>query len=458
MEVGYNEPLSPAGRMYLRREFDASIDSFVQFQNPVDMFAVKVALASLPKTCPRLRSVVIEKRGRPHWKELPSLNVIDHIIIVPEEEEEEDGNTQAYINKYLVSLPSMAAVSRNSPLWEVHILPKRHRALVLRLHHCLGDCVSLLALFLSCCDAPVEDVPISDVRSKKKTNFVAQLVKGGASVWQTLKGVLYTLPYAVAFLRHPYVKREELYLTVRGGLETAPRKMASVTLRLDDLKAVKNKLDATINDVFVGLVSYGISNYLTIVGSEGMENPTVSGMVAVNIRGQGSKEILRSIQKKEKIAWGNKCGLFLLPIRLENKDDPLKFVRTAKGIIDKRKMSFEAIYTWKVCNLIPKLFGIENMAPLTYKFRQNSSMLLSNVVGPSGPIKLGTNLITNIGVTLSCLPGAIDVHLISYNGKAFLQFLVAEDVIPEPELLCLYVEEALTEMIANILNVDDVAC
>ncbi|XP_078439576.1 wax ester synthase/diacylglycerol acyltransferase 5-like [Wolffia australiana] len=456
MEVGYDEPLSPQGGMYLRRELDASIDSFVQFQNPIDMFAVKVALATLAKTCPRLRSVVIEKRGRPHWKELPSLNIIDHIIIVPEKEEEEERDTQAYINKYLVSLPSMKAFCRNSPLWEVHILPKRHRALVLRLHHCLGDCVSLLALFLSCCDAPVEDVPVSEARSKRRKHFVAQLVKRGASLWQTLKRVLSTLPYAKAFLWHPHRKREKLYLTVQGDLESAPRKMASVSLRLDDLKTVKNKLDATINDIFVGLVSYGISKYVgQKLVNAGTENPTISVMVVVNIRGQGSKEILRCIREKEKIPWGNKCGLFLLPVRLENTDDPLKFVRTAKCMIDKRKMSFEAIYTGNVGNLITKLIGTENMASLGYKFRQNSSMLLSNIVGPSGPIKLATNLITNIGVTVSCLPGAIDVHLISYNGKAFLQFLVAEDVIPEPELLCLYVEEALTEMIANILNVAD---
>ncbi|XP_078438027.1 wax ester synthase/diacylglycerol acyltransferase 4-like isoform X2 [Wolffia australiana] len=241
---------------------------------------------------------------------------------------------------------------------------------------------------------------------------------------ETLKGVLYTLPYAIAVLRHPHRKREELFLTVGGELKSAPRKMASLTLRLDDLKAVKNKLEATINDVFVGLVSCGISKY---VGQQlvdgGTENPTICATMVVNIRGHGSKEVLRSIREKGKIPWGNKFGFFLLPIRLENTDDPLKF----------------------------------NVASLVYKFSQNSSMLLSNIVGPSGPIKLDTNLITNIGVTLSCLPGAIDVHLISYNGKAFLQFLVAEDVIPEPELLCRYVEEALTEMIADILNVDDVA-
>ncbi|XP_078438028.1 wax ester synthase/diacylglycerol acyltransferase 11-like isoform X3 [Wolffia australiana] len=225
---------------------------------------------------------------------------------------------------------------------------------------------------------------------------------------ETLKGVLYTLPYAIAVLRHPHRKREELFLTVGGELKSAPRKMASLTLRLDDLKAVKNKLEATINDVFVGLVSCGISKY---VGQQlvdgGTENPTICATMVVNIRGHGSKEVLRSIREKGKIPWGNKFGFFLLPIRLENTDDPLKFVRTAKCMIDKRKMSFEAIYTQRVGNVLAKIIGREeiNVASLVYKFSQNSSMLLSNIVGPSGPIKLDTNLITNIGVTLSCLPG-----------------------------------------------------
>ena len=36
--------------------------------------------------------------------------------------------------------------------------------------------------------------------------------------------------------------------------------------------------------------------------------------------------------------------------------------------------------------------------------------------------------------------------MISYNGKAFLQILVAEEIIPEPEVLSKCVEEALREM------------
>ncbi|XP_078438382.1 wax ester synthase/diacylglycerol acyltransferase 11-like [Wolffia australiana] len=448
----YMEPVSPAGQLFLQPEMELSIDSFVQFQNAIDILAVKEALKSVVKTCPRLRSVVTKTQGRQHWKELPELNIDNHVIIVFEQEEEED-NRQAYINNYLTSLPSMAALSRNSPFWEVHILPERYRSLVLRLHHALGDCVSLLAIVLSCCDAPLENKPISAYRiHKERPSFAAPLVKVAASVWQTLKRIGNTIPLAIELSTFSFRGKENMRLIVQGELETTRRKLASVALSLDGMKAVKNKLNATLNDVFVGIVSYGISRYLGSNLSKASKNGTIRAVVAVNIRGQGSKEILRSIREGKSIAWGNKIGYFTLPIPLENKDDPLSYVRKAKSALDKKKLSFGAQYSYNVNALITNLFGIETMASIDYKFRHNTSILFSNVVGPSCPTKLGGNPITHIGVTLSRLSAAMDIHMISYNGKAFIQFLVAEDIIPEPELLCMYVQEALIMM-----NADDSA-
>ena len=39
-----------------------------------------------------------------------------------------------------------------------------------------------------------------------------------------------------------------------------------------------------------------------------------------------------------------------------------------------------------------------------YKMRHNTSLVVSNMVGPSQPITFEKNLITKIGVTLSGLP------------------------------------------------------
>lgn len=41
---------------------------------------------------------------------------------------------------------------------------------------------------------------------------------------------------------------------------------------------------------------------------------------------------------------------------------------------------------------------------------------------------------------------AITMHMVSYAGKADMQILVAKDIIPYPEKLAKYFEDALLEM------------
>ena len=56
----YGEPVSPQSRVFLRQEMDFSIDSFVCFENPIDVITLKAALSSsLIRNCPKLRSIVV---------------------------------------------------------------------------------------------------------------------------------------------------------------------------------------------------------------------------------------------------------------------------------------------------------------------------------------------------------------------------------------------------------------
>ncbi|XP_078447441.1 wax ester synthase/diacylglycerol acyltransferase 2-like [Wolffia australiana] len=466
----YNEPVSPTGRIYLRQEMELSIDCFVKFQNPIDVFAVKQALKFLAQTCPRLRSVVAEKHGRPRWRELPQINIDNLVIIVPEQDQFyvkqqsviqtdllEKENNNVYINKYIEALPPMAGLSRSLPLWEVHVLPRRQRCLVLRFHHALGDCVSLLALVLSCCDPHVEELAVSEDKPKRESPcFRVPLGKVARSTWRALKSVRYTLPFVIDLSARPFFGKANEMLVVQQAMEITPRKLASIVLSLDDFKTVKDKLNATVNDVFVGIVSHGILKYMrSMLSNEASEDTTVTGLVAVNIRGEGSKDILKSLREGKKIDWGNRVGYFTLPIQLKSMDNPLNYVRKAKGTLTKKKISYEAQFSYKISDLITNLFGTKTMALLDNRLRHKTNIFFSNIVGPSRPTRLAKNLITDIGVTLSSLSAAINVHLISYDGKAFLQFLVAEAIIPDPELLCVHVREALAEMVARALNAED---
>ena len=57
--------------------------------------------------------------------------------------------------------------------------------------------------------------------------------------------------------------------------------------------------------------------------------------------------------------WGNKFGLFLLPIHCHTKsgENPLENVKKAKKMLDRKKQSLEAHFSYKTGKLAMSLFG-----------------------------------------------------------------------------------------------------
>ncbi|XP_078429448.1 wax ester synthase/diacylglycerol acyltransferase 3-like [Wolffia australiana] len=449
----YSKPVSPLARIFLRQpKLDLVINSFITFQNPVDVAAVKAAMTTSLRNCPLLRSIPVTKRcGRLRWNELPNINVNDHIIILPEEQEhrlEDYQDDESYVNSYVAGIATWPEMRRDKPLWEVHVLPRRRRSLVLRVHHSLGDCVSLLALFLASCDS-ADDVDIVDsCRVVKKQGAKHALVKPSLGLCMRIRDAWRMLRIVLFAARSGIYRIEDKTIIAGGvGVERMPRKLATLTLTMDDMIAVKNKLGAKINDVFMGITAYGLVKYLKLKSTEEMvKDPVITVVNAVNLREQGTMELLKSIRGGENIKWGNKALGVCMPVRLVRKTtDPLQYVRDVRSTFNKKKSSNDALNSYRL--LFGSCYFVEKLQALHYyKGCCHTSLLLSNIRGPTSLLALHGNLVTKIGVTTSSLPTALEIHMISYNGKAFLQFLVASEIIPDPELLCSLVSEALREM------------
>lgn len=73
-----------------------------------------------------------------------------------------------------------------------------------------------------------------------------------------------------------------------------------------------------------------------------------------------SIQVLAEMMEKEsKVRWGNLIGYVLLPITIALPDDPLDYVRKAKAIVDKKKLSFEALCSYSVGRFVLELFGLK---------------------------------------------------------------------------------------------------
>ncbi|CAB4320840.1 unnamed protein product [Prunus armeniaca] len=108
--------------------------------------------------------------------------------------------------------------------------------------------------------------------------------------------------------------------------------------------------------------------------------------------------------------------------------EPLEYLRRAKVIVDRKKQSLEALFSYKI--------GIVC----------NTSFAISNILGPQEEIAVGGNPVTYLRVNTSSLPHALTMHMVSYVERADMKISVAKDIIPDPEFLAKCFEEALLDM------------
>ncbi|CAA6670511.1 unnamed protein product [Spirodela intermedia] len=428
---------------------DQVINSVFGFENPIDIPAVKAECQrTLIRFHPRLRCLLVtDKKGREHWRPAPAFDMDDHVLVVPEED---DDGSESYVSDYVAALTVSTPLSMEKPLWKMHILPSR-RCIVLRLHHALGDGVSLMSLFLASCERtddpslPVT-IPGDGPRGKKAPLTALSLV---ALLWRALKVAFFTFFFVVNFLLHAaWEKDEPNPISGGAGVELWPRKLVTVTFDLDDIKTVKARLNGTINDVLVGIIASGLAKYFKLSSSkESKSNLGITGVAMVNTREtHGLQDFFRKI-KEGKSEWGNRFGFVLLPICLHKSvRNPLEYIHQAKALLGRKKQSLEAHFAYHSGALIMSIFGPKVATLLNYRILCNTSFTLSNVVGPSEEIMFAKNPITYIRATSNGLPHALIIHMISYNGKADLQLLVAKDIIHDPETLAKCFEDTLKEM------------
>lgn len=433
-----DEPLTPAGRLFLQPHMNTIIHCVVGFERPIDVPKSKDAvMSSIMVRHPRFRSVLVrDKRGLEHWRET-GIDIDRHFVEV---------HDSTSVNDYVAGLSFSSPLSEDKPLWEVHVLAE-HRCAVFRIHHALGDGISLVSMLLASCRLADDPEALPAVAGGKRTESAGKI----GSLWGLLKMVLLSIVFVFEFLlRALWVSDRKTAISGGAGVELWPRKLATATFSIDDMKAVKKAIaGATINDVLFGVVSSGLSRYLDHRSPNALpEGLRITGLAMVNIRRQPGLQDLSNLMKSNSgTRWGNKFGMLLLPTYYhKGGDDPLSYVKRAKKMIDSKKLTLEGHFSYKIGNLVMSWFGAKVACLLNYRIVCNTTFTISNIVGPTEKITLADNPVAYLRANTSSLPHALTMHMMSYAGRADMQILVAKDIIPDPELLAKCFQDSLLEM------------
>ncbi|CAN4112183.1 unnamed protein product [Withania somnifera] len=447
------EPLTPAGRLFVQPVMDQVINCAFSVDDLIDVDAFKTETNnSILVKHPRFCSIMVKDScGRERWRKT-EVNVDDHFIIRGEPLTDDPSiSDEDVVNDYLADLSVSTPLSFTKPLWEFHLL-LAHKCVVLRIHHALGDGISLMSMVMSCCrraDDPNQR-PSAYGMGTSSSNTT-----NNRNIWSLLKKLLkviwYTLVFVIEFgLRCLWLKDKRTAISGGAGVELWPRKVATAKFKIDDMKTVKKAIaNVTINDVLFGIISCGLSRYLDLRSPKALkEGLQITGIAMINLRKQsGLQDLSKLMNSKSGARWGNKFGMLLLPVYYCNgRSDPLQFVKRAKAMLDKKKLSLEGPCSYKIGDLIMSFFGAKLAGLLNYRIVSNTTFTISNVIGPQEDITFGGNHISSVRVTSSALPHAITMHMVSYAGMADMQILVAKDIIPDPKVLAKCFQDALQEM------------
>ncbi|KAL3722372.1 hypothetical protein ACJRO7_034705 [Eucalyptus globulus] len=412
LENGSDEPLTPEGRLFLQKEMNQVIYCAIGMKQPLDVDALKLAIQSCPMyTHPRFCSLLVrDSAGREHWRRT-RVEIYRHVVPVhgPVAEGLSD---EAAVNKFLADLStdSPGLMGDDKPLWDVHLL-MAHQCMVVRIHHALGDGISLISSFLA--GSRLVDDPEALPTIGPSLSMMKRRSDGGGEWWKAVVRVLevvwFTVVFVVEFvLRTMWVSDRTTPVSGGAGVELWPRKLATARFSLEDLKVVKSAVaNATINDVLFGIISVGLFKYIDHQSPNAVREGTrITGVAVVNLREQrGLQELSNMMKGNPGLRWGNKFGIILLPVHYSRSfGDPLEYLRKAKSMMDRKKKSLEAHFSYKIGDMAMTFLGAHVASLLNYRIFCNTTFSISNVYGPREELTFGGNPITYIRATTSSLP------------------------------------------------------
>ena len=350
-------------------------------------------------------------------------------------------------------------LGRDRPLWEAWVvegLEHGYYAFVAKLHHSLIDGASGVEILAALFDIEPEPEPrVADIAQEWHPDHIPSDFELLAyAMLSFAQKPLYFVKAANNLgrgLMSAVQRAREESLDVALPL-TAPRlsmnrtitphrKVAFASVPLADIKAAKNALGVTVNDIVLAIASGALRNYLE-KHDELPDRPLVAA-IPTSIRGDGERE------------YGNRVSAMFaaLPVEVEDPIDRVNAVQRstagAKGVHEQigsstlqewAEVAAPAVFS-RAMRLYTRLRIGERLSPVI-------NAVVSNVPGPPFPLYLaGARLVALHPLGPIFDDCGLNLTVISYLDHVDFGFIACRELIPDLEELAAAVPEALAEIV-----------
>ncbi|MEM9990565.1 MAG: wax ester/triacylglycerol synthase family O-acyltransferase, partial [Bacteroidota bacterium] len=361
------------------------------------------------------------------------------------------------------------ALDRSRPLWSftfvegidnIAQVPKGSVAIISKIHHVAIDGmagVGLMSIMFDLTPTPKEmpepepfnPAPIPNELSlvvNSTANFAKNPLKFpkmlGNVIGNTLKtGVLSRIQHT-DLPTAPFSAPR----TILNGPISARRKWNLVILELDRVKALKQKMETTFNDIILAICSGAMRRYL--LGKKKLPQKSLVASVPVSIRTQDDAGDT-----------GNRISNMLIQLAT-NIPDPIERLKAIHDNTVKGKTYNNALGAETLSNMAEAVpFGLANRAARIYS-RFNLSKIhkpvynamITNVPGTPMPLYInGHKMVSMAGLAPILDRMGVIITVFSYNGQVTISTTSDAKTMPDIDKFSRYIREAANELEEAVL-------
>jgi diacylglycerol O-acyltransferase len=392
---------------------------------------------------PRFRQKVVQDVLGASWVEDEGFDITRHVVreVLPRQR----GQSERAVLQARCGELATTRLDPAHPLWQFHLVEHYEggSAIVVRIHHCIGDGISLTSVVLSITDggalppqrshdaAHDDDDWLTTTLIRPLTDLAVKAIDlSGESVSRSMD-----------LVAHPQTGTREL---ARAGFRVAAD-LATLALMDDDsptrlkgkpigrkivawgepipldvVKSIGKALDASINDVLLSCVAGAIGDYLREIGDD-PRGKGIRAMVPVN---------LRPLDEAHKL--GNRFGLapLVLPIGIDN---PIERVYAVRARMSELKGSYQPVLAFGVL-AVAGLLNKAGQDALLNLFAKKATAVMTNVPGPTRLLKFcGSTLRQSIFWVPQSGDVAVGVSIFSYGGGVQFALITDQQLCPVPQ-------------------------
>ncbi|XP_011037140.1 PREDICTED: O-acyltransferase WSD1-like [Populus euphratica] len=426
-EEEVTEPVSPTGQYFNSSVLSICILAVLESEVPIDDSHTMTLLKDvfLPIN-PRFSSIMVnDKNGVKQWKRV-EVQLQNHVSIPIFPIGLSTTSYDSYFNDYISRL-ALKQFPQSQPLWEIHVVKyptsKAAGNIIFKLHHALGDGFSLMGALLSClqrADNPSLSLTFPSLQFPSYPD--CSFSKLNITVPKCISSIFNTISdFGWSLLKSSFV--EDSRSPIRSGDEEVqfkPIVISTIAFSLDHIKQIKSTLGVTINDVITGIIFYGTRLYMQRVDDKST-NANSTALVLLNTRViSGYRSVKEMVEPDAESPWGNQFGFLhvSVPELTDSRfSNPLECVTIAQEIIQRKKSSLAVNLTGRLLEVLRKFRGPEATAKHIKKTLFNSSMTISNIIGPVDKMALANHPIKGFYFMVVGVPQSLTITMVSYAGK-----------------------------------------